>query len=255
MTSRLMISIFLALSLTGIGGCNSAVDETTTPASSPATSESKGEPSQSPDKQSGDPNASVDNAAGKTSRDAANGSRYRMNPGQSHFTAKVSVGGLLSAFGHDHTIAIRGFSGDVQLTPATLQPASFRMAINANSLVEIGKEFNEKDRQEVNRAMHEQALETAKYPEIVFQSTNISVNKQSEGQYQAKITGNLTLHGVTHAISFPAQVRLEGNSLRAHGEFTVLHSDYKMKQISAGGGTVKAKDPMKLSFEIVANKV
>ena len=167
----------------------------------------------------------------------------------------MAVGGLFSAFGHDHTIAIKDFGGDVQLTPDTLQPASLRMTIKANSLAEVAKEFSEKDRQEVNRAMHEQALETAKYPEIVFQSTNISVNKQAEGRYQAKITGNLTLHGVTHPVSFPAQVRIDGNSLHAHGEFTVMHSDYKMKQISAGGGTVKAKDAMKLSFDIVSNKV
>jgi hypothetical protein len=40
-----------------------------------------------------------------------------------------------------------------------------------------------------------------------------------------------------------------------HGEFTVMHSDYKMKQISAGGGTVKAKDAMKLSFDIVSNDI
>jgi polyisoprenoid-binding protein YceI len=128
------------------------------------------------------------------------------------------------------------------------------MTIRADSLAETDKEFDEKDRQKVNQAMRSEALETGKFPTITFKSTDVAVNKLSESRYQAKITGALTLHGVTHPISFPAQVTLDGNVLRATGGFTVTHGDYKMKRISAGGGTVKAEDAIKLSFSIVANK-
>lgn len=249
MMPRLTTVVCVAVFLIGLSGCNSSADQSNSPPSGPGSGESKESQPQ------GDSTNAADNDVDRSGHAAANGTHYRINSGQSHFTALVAVGGLFSAFGHDHTIAIKDFGGDVQLTAGTLQPASFKMTIKANSLAEVGKEFNEKDRQEVNRAMHEQALETTKYSEIVFQSTNISVSKQAEGQYQAKITGNLTLHGVTHLVSFPAQVKLDGNSLHARGQFTVTHSAYNMKRISAGGGTVKAKDAIKLSFDIVSNKV
>jgi polyisoprenoid-binding protein YceI len=180
--------------------------------------------------------------------------RYRINAGQSHFTARVFPGGLLSAFGHTHTISIRDLAGDVELTPDTIQPASLQMTIKANSAVETGKDFSKEDRQKIDRSVHEEALETAKYPEILFKSTQVSTTKTGAGQYQAKIAGQLTLHGVTHPITIPAQVTRSGDTLSARGELPIRHSDYKIKQLSAGAGTVKAKDEMKLSFDIVANK-
>jgi hypothetical protein len=45
-----------------------------------------------------------------------------------------------------------------------------------------------------------------------------------------------------------------GGSLRAHGEFTVRLSTYGIKPPSAIGGTLKVKDELKCSFDIVARK-
>ena len=39
--------------------------------------------------------------------------RYVVDAGESRFTAKVEVGGLLSMFGHDHLVALREFTGDL----------------------------------------------------------------------------------------------------------------------------------------------
>jgi polyisoprenoid-binding protein YceI len=180
--------------------------------------------------------------------------RFRINAGQSHFTAHVSTGGLLSAFGHNHMISMRDLAGDVQLTPDTIEPASLRMTIKANSAAETGKGVSEKDRQLIDRSVHEEALEVAKYPEILFKSSQVSITKTGGEQYQAKIAGQLTLHGVTHPITIPAQVTLSGAALRARGEFRIRHSDYKIKRLTALGGTVKAKEEIKLLFDIVANK-
>ena len=38
--------------------------------------------------------------------------------------------------------------------------------------------------------MREQVLEIAKYPEIVFVSSNISVTRLAEGRYRARIIGD-----------------------------------------------------------------
>lgn len=180
--------------------------------------------------------------------------RYRINASASRFSAHVAVGGLLSSLGHDHTVAIRDFTGEAHITPGAVEPASLQLTIKAGSLVETEQAISEADRQKIDRAINEEALETAKYPQIVFKSTKISAKKTGDGQYQVQINGELTLHGVTRPVAFPAQVTLKGNTLSARGEFTVRHSDYQIKRLSAGGGTVKAKEEIRLSFNIVGSK-
>jgi len=181
--------------------------------------------------------------------------RYKINSDQSQMTARVFAGGLLSVFGHDHTIALRDIAGEVLLTSGGIESASLRVTIKASSATETGKEFSDQDRQDIDRAVHEQALESANYPEIVFESTKISVEEAGEKQYRARTEGELVLHGVVHPIVIPARVTLNGDTLRAKGEFPVKHSDFKIKRLTAAAGAVKAKDEMKIAFDIVGRRV
>jgi hypothetical protein len=41
------------------------------------------------------------------------------------------------------------------------------------------------------------------YPDIVFKNTNVSANAAGANQYDLKINGDLTLHGVTRQITIP----------------------------------------------------
>jgi len=77
----------------------------------------------------------------------------------------------------------------------------------------------------------------------------------SEGQYRVKIIGKLTLHGVTNNCTIDAQMWVMPESLRAQGEFPLRQTDYRIKLVSAAGGTIKVKDELKFAFDIVTNKV
>ncbi|MBI3653350.1 MAG: YceI family protein [Acidobacteria bacterium] len=191
--------------------------------------------------------------ASHTAPAAAAGLRYRLDAGQSKFTVHALVGGLLSSFGHNHTIAIREFSGDADLTPNTIEPASLQMTIKADSLTVTDK-VSASDKQEIETKMRNEVLETAQHPNIIFKSTNISASKTAEGQYDTQIWGDVTLHGVTKSIWFKAQMSVSGNTLRAKGDFALRQSEFKIKPVSAAGGTIKVKDELKFSFEIVAVK-
>ena len=193
--------------------------------------------------------------SGASSRgDAVAGGQYKVNPAESKFAAHVGVGGLLAAAGHPHTIAIREFEGELKADPEKLAPASLRIVIKAASLGEAGKEFDDKERQKVNVSVHDEALETSKYPDIVFKGSVPSVKQVGEGRYEATMKGDLTLHGVTRPLSFPVSVRRSGRSLRAAGEFTILHGDYNIKRLSAGAGMIKAKEEIVISFDIQADE-
>ncbi len=102
--------------------------------------------------------------------------------------------------------------------------------------------------------MRDEVLETGKHPEIVFRSTKVSATKVAEGKYQAKIAGSLSLHGETRSVVVEAEVDFGSNNLRARGEISLKQSTFNIKPVSIAGGTVKVKDEVKLSFDIIAHQ-
>ena len=74
--------------------------------------------------------------------------RYSIIPNRSRFTVRAFAGGALSVFGHNPTIAIHGFSGEVQFSPEAISSSSLRMTVSAESLP-LADAVSEKDRQEL----------------------------------------------------------------------------------------------------------
>jgi polyisoprenoid-binding protein YceI len=177
--------------------------------------------------------------------------RYRIDASQSRFMVRTFSGGLLWFKGHDHFIRAGDFSGEVQLTPSVIAPASLELRVRADSLEETRDVFTPQQKGIINKELREIVLETSKYPEILFKSTDVT-GQLNGGQYEAKIGGDLTLHGVTRRITIPALVTLDGGSLRARGEFTIKRGDYNVKATSALKGTIRVRDKLKFTFNIVA---
>jgi polyisoprenoid-binding protein YceI len=181
--------------------------------------------------------------------------RYVVDPKGSTFEARAFATGLLSSLGHNPTIAISDFEGEVQFASSALEDASVRLVIRAASLTVTG-DISAKDRQEIERRMHDEVLETDGFEEIVYECNRVSpIQKISEGLYSVTLNGELSLHGVTNAQPVSARVTIKGETLRAAGDFSIQQSAYDIRPVSAAGGTVKLKDELKLSFDIVARKI
>lgn len=180
--------------------------------------------------------------------------RYRLDPSQSKFSAHAHAGGLLWFKGQDHIIAIRDFTGEAQLTAGSINPASLQVNAKAASMVETSDVFTEREKQIINRELREIVLHPDQYPEIIFRSTSITGRATSRNQYELKVTGDLTLHGVTRQITIPTTVTLTGNSLRARGEFAIKRSDFKVKATSAMHGLIRVKDKVKFTYDIVGQE-
>jgi len=178
---------------------------------------------------------------------------YSIDPVISRFVVRAFATGLLSSFGHNPTLAVRDFSGEAIFSPDALDQAKLVIRIKASSLTVTDK-MSDKDRRELERTMNQEVLETAKYPEITYESTQVTGSKSGEGQFLVNLEGSLTLHGVTKTQEIPAQLYLTGDMLRAHGEFSVQQSAYGIKPVSVAGGSLKLKDELKCSFDIVARK-
>jgi polyisoprenoid-binding protein YceI len=180
--------------------------------------------------------------------------RYKINAGQSRFTVRALVGGLLSSVaGHDHTIAIRDFTGTVVFTYGPVTPASLQFTVKADSLAVTDK-VSESDRNKIQATMRNDVLDVNSYPEITFTSTGVSATRIDEGKYQTRITGDLTLHGTTRPLTINAVVTFYETRLEAEGQFALRQTEYGIRPVSVAGGTIKVKDELKFSFNIVANR-
>ena len=107
-------------------------------------------------------------------------------PRASTFTVRAFATGMLSAFGHNPTIAIPDFEGEVQLTSSSLEDASLRIVIQAASLTVTDDISKPRIASEIERRMHDEVLETDGFPEIIYECPRASsVQKMGEGAFTA----------------------------------------------------------------------
>lgn len=155
--------------------------------------------------------------------------------------------------GHNPTIGIRTFRGEVEFDPEAGDAGHFRLVVQSASLF-VQDDIKDSDRREMERLMKDEVLDVSRYPEIVYETSGASVNKIGNSLFSATIDGSLSLHGLTRAERLSARILSMGDTLRASGEFILKQSDYQIKPVSVAGGALKLKDELKFSFEMVARR-
>ncbi len=159
---------------------------------------------------------------------------------RSTITVHVSKGGLLAMAAHEHWVNAPIASGVIDETAGRvefiIQTAS--MKVRPDSKISVTTQ------QTIQKDMEQMTLDTAKYAEISFRSTN--VQKQAEGQF--KVDGTLTLHGVSKPVT--VNVKRAGESWNGHT--VIKQTDFGIKPISIGGGTIKIKDAVDIDFAVFA---
>ncbi len=106
------------------------------------------------------------------------------------------------------------FKGEAAVAGKTLK--SVAVDIEADSLwTEVGGRLT-------NHLKSADFLEVREFPTAKFVSTKI----EPAADGKAKITGNLTLHGQTKAISFPATVAVTDKGLTLASEFTIDRTNW-----------------------------
>ena len=179
--------------------------------------------------------------------------RFIIDSRTSRFTVRAFATGLLSAMGHNPTIGIRTFSGEMNFDPERVTASAFQLIITSSSLG-VQDDISDQDRREMERLMNDEVLETSKFPEIRYEASDISVTKMGDALFSAELNGTLAFHGVARRESIATRVTLMGAMLRASGEFSLNQSSYGIKPVSVAGGALKLKDELKFSFEFLARK-
>jgi polyisoprenoid-binding protein YceI len=119
------------------------------------------------------------------------------------------------------------FSGKITVDPTTKSVKSISADIDTTSLYTPIPKLTD-------HLKTADFFEVREYPAAKFESTKITAAKAGTVQ----INGNLTLHGVTKEISFPATVQIDGKGLTLDSDFTIDRSQFGM---SYGAGKVEDK--------------
>ncbi|NJN64736.1 MAG: YceI family protein [Acidobacteria bacterium] len=127
--------------------------------------------------------------------------------------SRSTVTFLLEATAHDvhGRFALR--SGEIVFDPQT-GLAKGRIVIDATS----GSTGNDGR----DRKMHEDVLQSATYPEIVFVPETLTGAPPAPGEKAAvTLAGKIEIHGATHPLEVPADVEARADGITVHATFRV----------------------------------
>lgn len=78
---------------------------------------------------------------------------------------------------------------------------------------------------------NENYLESDKYPKSTFNgkiNNNADINYKKDGTYPTEVSGDLTIHNVTHQVSTKGTLDVKGGSVTAKAVFIVKPADYNI---------------------------
>ena len=94
-------------------------------------------------------------------------------------------------------------------------------------------------------------FDVAKFPTATFVSTEIKPG--GEGGATHTVTGNLTMHGVTKAVTFPATIAVTPDTATVDSTFSINRKDFGISYAGATNNLIR--DDVVLKLTIRANKV
>lgn len=166
------------------------------------------------------------------------GAQASIDMQRSKLTVYVYKQGLFSFLADNHVIDAPIASGSYDATHK-----SVRLSVDAAKMRVLDPSMPAGRRSQVQANMlGPQVLDVQHYPSIDFQSTSIEDHSGT-----LTVTGNLTLHGQTHALSFEAK----GTGNEFTGSAMVRQTSYGITPIKIAGGAVSVKDGVRVQFDIV----
>ena len=93
-------------------------------------------------------------------------------------------------------------------------------------------------------------FDVAKFPEATFVSTSIKAGGEKGASHT--VTGNLTLHGATKSVSFPATIAVTPDVATVNANFSINRKDFGINYAGAANNLIR--DDVVLTLTIRANK-
>src|SRR5215510_12303680 len=167
---------------------------------------------------------------------AAQGQKYQITPQNSkvEFVGSQVTGSHNGSFGD--------FSGQINFA-GTPEQSRVNFTIKTDSITADDPKLT-------NHLKTADFFDVAKFPEASFVSTAIKAG--GEGGASHTVTGNLTLHGVTKSITFPATINVTPDTATVESTFSINRKDFGINY--AGPADNIIRDNVVLSLHIRAGK-
>jgi polyisoprenoid-binding protein YceI len=114
-------------------------------------------------------------------------------------------------------------SGTVRFNPSTG---------SASGLVVVDATTGDSGNKGRDHKMHQEILESQRYPEITFTPTKMSGRVELQGESEVQVDGIFRLHGTEHPMTIPLLVQMKGNTLSARAHITIPYIAWGLKNPS-----------------------
>jgi polyisoprenoid-binding protein YceI len=177
--------------------------------------------------------------------DLADGT-YALGNESGQLLIKTSRMGLGARAGHDLTIEVTRWHGELTVDSADVARSSVRVEVDADSFeVRTGtgglKPLTDGDRAEIKQTVREKILHTRQHPSITFRSTQLAGTAES-----FSIDGDLTIIGMTRPVTVHGRLTDDG----AQGSAVVVQSQWGIRPYTAFFGALKLSDEVTIEFSI-----
>ncbi|HEU4712382.1 MAG TPA: YceI family protein [Pyrinomonadaceae bacterium] len=164
---------------------------------------------------------------------AAGGQKYTITPA----TSKVEFIG--SKVTGSHNGSFEKFNGEIAYVNNDPTKSHVHITIDTTSV----KTDDPKLTEHLKTA---DFFDVAKFPEATFTSTEIKPGGEKGASHT--VTGNLKLHGVTKAITFPATIAVAGDTATVDANFAINRKDFGINYAGALDNAIRDEVVMKLTI-------
>ena len=190
------------------------------------------------------------------------GERYVVDPAASDLHWLVYKAGTLSRLGHNHTVAAGDLRGNVTVDTRDVAASKFELEFSVGKLVvddpmlrgTLGPEFASVPTADdiagtTKNMLSDRVLDGDKHPRIRI----VGTGPMGSGGEQA-LAVQVELLGRTVALTVPTEVAIDGDELRATGEFELNHADLGMEPFSVMLGALAVGEKLSFSYDVKARR-
>ena len=178
---------------------------------------------------------------------------FGIDAANSHVVIEVGRSGLFGFAGHDHEVIAPAVTGRVTFDPNDWGRSTVALQFDASALKVTGKGDPPADVPKVQTVMlGEAVLDVKRFQTVAFRSRRVSVTPHTPTSADLVIDGDLTLHGQTRPMTIRATTTVRPDGLTARGAFLITQTEFGMTPVTAGGGTVRVKDEVRVEFDLKA---
>jgi polyisoprenoid-binding protein YceI len=142
-----------------------------------------------------------------------------------------------------HEGSFEGFTGAIGLVDNAPEKSSVTVDIDTATLKTDPEKL-------VGHLKSGDFFDVAKFPKAKFTSTAIKAGGEKGATHT--VTGNLELHGVTKGITFPATIKVAGDTVNVNAEFVINRKDFGL--VYPGKPDDLIKDDVAIKLTLAAKK-